>query len=112
MTATLGLTAERCVELLDARELSCRELVAAYLDRIDAADEGIHAFLRTRRPAALEQADRFDRDGRRGLQGVPIALKDILCTKGEETTARLPDPRGLHPDLRRRVRQPGQRGGR
>ena len=87
MTETLGLTAERCVELLDARELSCRELVAAYLDRIDAADEGIHAFLRTRRAAALEQADRFDRDGRSGLQGVPIALKDILCTKGEETTA-------------------------
>jgi aspartyl-tRNA(Asn)/glutamyl-tRNA(Gln) amidotransferase subunit A len=87
MTDTLGLTAERCVELLDARELSCRELVAAYLDRIDAADEGIHAFLRTRRAAALEQADRFDRDGRSGLQGVPIALKDILCTKGEETTA-------------------------
>jgi aspartyl-tRNA(Asn)/glutamyl-tRNA(Gln) amidotransferase subunit A len=87
MTETLGLTAERCVELLDARELSCRELVAAYLDRIDAADEGIHAFLRTRRAAALEQADGFDREGRSGLQGVPIALKDILCTKGEETTA-------------------------
>ena len=30
---------------------------------------------------------RLDRDGRTGLQGVPIALKDILCTKGEETTA-------------------------
>jgi aspartyl-tRNA(Asn)/glutamyl-tRNA(Gln) amidotransferase subunit A len=87
MTETLGLTAERCVELLDAGEISCRELVSAYLDRIDAADGGIHAFLRTRRDAALAQADRFDRDGRTGLQGVPIALKDILCTKGEETTA-------------------------
>jgi aspartyl-tRNA(Asn)/glutamyl-tRNA(Gln) amidotransferase subunit A len=87
MTETLGLTAERCVELLDARELSCRELACAYLDRIDAADAGIHAFLRTRREAALAEADRFDRDGRSGLQGVPVALKDILCTKGEETTA-------------------------
>ena len=87
MTETLGLSAERCVELLDARELSCRELVAAYLDRIDAADEAIHAFLRTRREAALDEADGFDRDGRSGLQGVPIALKDILCTRGEETTA-------------------------
>jgi uncharacterized protein YdhG (YjbR/CyaY superfamily) len=36
MTETLGLTAERCVELLDAREVSCREIVTAYLDRIDA----------------------------------------------------------------------------
>jgi aspartyl-tRNA(Asn)/glutamyl-tRNA(Gln) amidotransferase subunit A len=87
MTETLGLSAERCVELLDARELSCRELVTAYLDRIEAADAGVHAFLRVRREAALDEADRWDRDGRTGLQGVPVALKDILCTKGEETTA-------------------------
>jgi aspartyl-tRNA(Asn)/glutamyl-tRNA(Gln) amidotransferase subunit A len=87
MTDTLGLTAERCIELLDAREISCRELAAAYLDRIEAADGGVHAFLRTRRDLALAEADAFDRDGRTGLQGVPIALKDILCTKGEETTA-------------------------
>ena len=84
---TLGLTAERCIELLDAREVSCRELVTAYLDRIDAADGDVHAFLRTRRELAVAEADGFDRDGRSGLQGVPIALKDILCTRGEETTA-------------------------
>jgi aspartyl-tRNA(Asn)/glutamyl-tRNA(Gln) amidotransferase subunit A len=84
---TLGLTAERCVELLDAREVSCRELIEAYLDRIAAHDGGLNAFLRTRRELALAEADAFDRDGRSGLQGVPIALKDILCTRGEETTA-------------------------
>ncbi|HYX84014.1 MAG TPA: Asp-tRNA(Asn)/Glu-tRNA(Gln) amidotransferase subunit GatA [Gaiellales bacterium] len=87
MIDTAGLTAERCIDLLDAGDVSCRELVTAYLDRIEAADGGIHAFLRTRREAALAEADAFDRDGRTGLQGVPIALKDILCTKGEETTA-------------------------
>ena len=84
---TLGLTAERCVELLDAREVSCRELVEAYLDRIEAHDGDFNAFVRTRRDLALAEADAFDRDGRSGLQGVPIALKDILCTRGEETTA-------------------------
>ena len=87
MIDTAGLTAERCVELLDAREVSCRELVSAYLDRIDRDDPALHAFLRTRRDAALAEADARDRDGRSGLEGVPIALKDILCTKGEETTA-------------------------
>ncbi|HEX2377261.1 MAG TPA: amidase family protein, partial [Gaiellales bacterium] len=87
MIDTAGLSAERCIELLDAREVSCRELVTAYLDRIDREDVAVHAFLRTRREAALAEADRFDSDGRTGLQGVPIALKDILCTKGEETTA-------------------------
>ncbi len=84
---TLGLTAERCVELLDGGEVSCRELIEAYLDRIDAGDHRLHCFLRTRRDRALAEADALDRDGRRGLQGVPIALKDILCVRGEETTA-------------------------
>ena len=84
---TLGLTAERCIHLLDAGDVSCRELVEAYLERIEAHDERLHCFLRTRREAALDEADVLDRDGRSGLQGVPIAFKDILCTRGEETTA-------------------------
>jgi aspartyl-tRNA(Asn)/glutamyl-tRNA(Gln) amidotransferase subunit A len=87
MIDTAGLSAERCVELLDAREVSCRDLVTAYLDRIDRENPTLHAFLRTRREAALSEADARDRDGRSGLEGVPIALKDILSTKGEETTA-------------------------
>jgi len=87
MIDTLGLTAERCVELLDAREVSCRELTEAYLDRIERLDGGVHAFLRVRSEEALAEADRLDGEGRTGLQGVPIALKDILCTRGEETTA-------------------------
>ncbi|MGZ4481245.1 MAG: Asp-tRNA(Asn)/Glu-tRNA(Gln) amidotransferase subunit GatA [Gaiellales bacterium] len=84
---TVGLTAERCAQLLHEREVSCRELVTAYLDRIDAHDGDVHAFLRTRREAALAEADEADRSGPQGLAGVPIALKDILCTRGEETTA-------------------------
>src|SRR5689334_8703770 len=87
MIDTLRLTAERCVELLDAREVSCRELTEAYLDRIERLDGGVHAFLRVRSAEALAEADRLDAEGRTGLQGVPIALKDILCTRGEETTA-------------------------
>ena len=73
--------------LLDAREVSCRELASAYLDRIDAGDAPVHAFLRTRREAALAEADRFDRDGRTGLQGVPDRAQGHPVTKGEETTA-------------------------
>ena len=84
---TLGLTAERCAQLLDDRELSCRELVDAYLARIEAHDGELHCFLRVRADAARAEADRLDREGRSGLEGVPIALKDILCVRGEETTA-------------------------
>jgi aspartyl-tRNA(Asn)/glutamyl-tRNA(Gln) amidotransferase subunit A len=92
-----GLTAERCIQLLDAREVSCRELASAYLDRIDREDGPIHAFLRTRRERALAEADALDREGRSGLAGVPIALKDILCTRGEETTAGSRILAGHHP---------------
>ena len=53
MIDTAGLTAERCIGLLDAREVSCRELVSAYLDRIEREDGRVHAFLRTRGEAAL-----------------------------------------------------------
>ena len=35
MIETLGLTAERCIELLDGGEVSCRELAEAYLARIE-----------------------------------------------------------------------------
>ena len=111
MIDTLGLTAERCVELLDAREVSCRELTEAYLDRIERLDGGVHAFLRVRSEEALAEADRLDAEGRTGLQGVPIALKDILCTRGEETTARLADPAGPPPAVRRRLRHPCEGGG-
>src|SRR5206468_3629149 len=54
---TLGLTAERCVELLDGGDVSCRELAEAYLDRIEAEDERLNCFLRTRREAALAEAE-------------------------------------------------------
>jgi aspartyl-tRNA(Asn)/glutamyl-tRNA(Gln) amidotransferase subunit A len=88
---TRGLTAERCAALLDARELSCRELVSAHLDRIAAEDGPLHAFLRVRGDEALAEADAVDEriaaGERAGLAGVPIALKDILSTRGEETTA-------------------------
>ena len=84
---TLGLTAERCVALLDAGEVSVTELVSAYLSAIEARNGELNAFLRTRGEAALATAAELDGAGRAGLQGVPIAYKDILCTRGEETTA-------------------------
>ncbi len=84
---TRGLTAEACIRLLDAREVSCRDLITAYLDRIEAVDPGLHCYVSTRRDLAVAEADRLDREGRTGMQGVPIALKDLLSTRGEETTA-------------------------
>lgn len=85
--STLGLTAERIVGLLDTREVSCLEVAEAYLARIEAVDGEVGAFLHTHPEATLERARRFDENGRSGLQGVPIGLKDLLSTRGVPTTA-------------------------
>ena len=85
--STLGLTAERALALLDAREVSCEELAAAHLERIAAADGDVHAFLHTHPETTLERARELDRKGRSVLEGVPIALKDVIATRGVPTTA-------------------------
>jgi aspartyl-tRNA(Asn)/glutamyl-tRNA(Gln) amidotransferase subunit A len=70
---TLRLTAEAAAGLLERGEVSPAELRQAYVDAIAARDPELHAFLRT--------VD--DPEG----EGVPIALKDVIGTKGIETTA-------------------------
>ena len=73
MIDTLRLSAEEAMGLLERREVSAEELRSAYRDAIDARDGELHCFL------TLVDEDECD--------GVPIALKDIISTKGIETTA-------------------------
>jgi aspartyl-tRNA(Asn)/glutamyl-tRNA(Gln) amidotransferase subunit A len=73
MIDTLRLTAEDAMGLVEGGEISAEELRRAYLDAIEARDGEIHAFLR------LVDSE----DGAR----IPIAFKDIISTRGNETTA-------------------------
>ncbi len=76
--------------LLDNRELSAKDLTRAYLDRISDVDGVLHSYLALTEEAALTQAEEADSrlaQGEKGpLLGVPMALKDLLSTKGIETT--------------------------
>src|SRR5258708_35993533 len=77
--------------LLKARKLSPAEVVRAFLDRIEAVNPQVNAFITVTGEQALEQARKAEREiaaGRyRGpLHGVPYAPKDILATKGIRTT--------------------------
>ena len=73
MIDTLRLTAEDAMGLLERGEVSGAELRAAYREAIDARNEELNYF--------LTLVDGDDNDG------VPIALKDVISTKGVRTTA-------------------------
>jgi len=77
---------------LASRAVSAREATLQQLERIDAVEPKIHAFLRVDREGALAMADaadaRIQAGRRRGpLDGVPLALKDAFNQLGTETTA-------------------------
>ncbi len=85
----LSLSAVECRALLASRELSAQELVSLYIDRIEVVDGDVRAFLAVDAEGALRRAaevDATDPALRRPWEGVPIALKDVLCVEGWETT--------------------------
>jgi len=71
-----------------ASGVSARDVCRESLARIDAADGRLHAFNFVARDAAMARAATVDASaGGAPLRGVPVALKDNLCTRGVPTTA-------------------------
>ncbi|WP_419897057.1 amidase [Roseomonas sp. USHLN139] len=78
--------------MIRARQVSAREVMATYLDHIEAANPTVNAIVSLRpREAVLAEADQADAAVARGeavgpLQGIPQAIKDLAATKGLRTT--------------------------
>ncbi|MFC4145609.1 Asp-tRNA(Asn)/Glu-tRNA(Gln) amidotransferase subunit GatA [Micromonospora mangrovi] len=91
MSDLIKLTAAEIAGLVSSGETSAVEVTQAHLDRIAAVDERVHAFLHVDTEGALAAARAVDERRAAGeelgpLAGVPVAVKDVLTTKGVPTT--------------------------
>ncbi|OJI07898.1 aspartyl/glutamyl-tRNA amidotransferase subunit A [bacterium CG10_46_32] len=73
-------------------EFSCVDLVEACFDRIRMHDKDAHAFLSLNEKQAIQDAKETDRRIKKGeplrsLEGIPVAIKDVIMTQGMPTTA-------------------------
>jgi aspartyl-tRNA(Asn)/glutamyl-tRNA(Gln) amidotransferase subunit A len=91
MTELYKLSIHEAGELLRQRKLSSVELTQAHLDRIREVDPKVKAFTLVTDELALQQAREADQRFASGenihpLTGIPIAIKDVICTKDITTT--------------------------
>ncbi len=83
-------TLTQAKEGLKKKQFSALELTQAVYQRIDQVEDKVKAYVHLTRESALEQAREADRKIAAGedapLLGIPLALKDLICTKGARTT--------------------------
>ncbi|MCK5229288.1 MAG: Asp-tRNA(Asn)/Glu-tRNA(Gln) amidotransferase subunit GatA [Desulfobulbaceae bacterium] len=86
-----SLSIHELKDILAKRKASAVEVTHSVLDRIDKVEDKINAYITVDRNNALKQAEEADRllnENNGGpLCGIPISLKDVLCTRGMRTTA-------------------------
>jgi aspartyl-tRNA(Asn)/glutamyl-tRNA(Gln) amidotransferase subunit A len=92
MTDPTRMTAADLGRAIGAGELSAVDVTRAHLDRIAAVDERVHAFLHVDTEGALAAAAAVDKARAAGealgpLAGVPVAVKDVVTTRGVPSTA-------------------------
>ncbi len=86
------LTAHELHDLLKKKEISAQELNTSVFNRIESVEDRISAYITLTKGRAFERAQVVDRQIQNGeeifpLSGIPVALKDNICTRGIRTTA-------------------------
>lgn len=85
------LTAHELNERLTAGEISAQEIIKSIYQRIDEVEDDVQSYITLTKEAALKKAKEVDEKLANGeevnpLAGIPIAIKDNMCTKGVKTT--------------------------
>jgi aspartyl-tRNA(Asn)/glutamyl-tRNA(Gln) amidotransferase subunit A len=90
MNELLELTARELAEKIEAREVSAREVAEVANRRVEEVEEEINAFVTTTPELAIRRAEsvdaRLQNGGVKPWEGVPLAVKDVLSTRGVRTT--------------------------
>ncbi len=91
MTDLTKLTLAQALDGLKARQFSSREITQGFVDAIEAGNDTLNAYVVKTPDKALAMADASDERLARGeggrLEGAPLGIKDLFCTKGVRTTA-------------------------
>ena len=84
------MTAHQLHQLLMRKEITSREITEAVLRRVEEVEGRIHAYITLTPEMALEQAAAADLRVQKGeagpMTGIPMAIKDVICTQGVRTT--------------------------
>ncbi|WP_163335925.1 Asp-tRNA(Asn)/Glu-tRNA(Gln) amidotransferase subunit GatA [Desulfopila sp. IMCC35008] len=84
------MTLKQALQKLDEGEMSSVDLMKSCLARVDQVEADVKAFIHLDQDSALAKAEEADAKRKAGgkgkLLGIPLALKDLLCTKGVKTT--------------------------
>jgi len=88
MSEILDLTLVELVENIKKKKLSSKEITKTYVDRSEKSKK-LNAYVTEDFENALKKADNFDKNPnfKNKLPGIPIAIKDLFCTKDVKTTA-------------------------
>ena len=86
-----NLTVHELMDKLANKELTSEEITKAYVERINEKEKDVNAFVTTLCDEALEKAKEIDAKREKGeatskLAGIPVGIKDNICTKGIKTT--------------------------